>query len=301
MGHCKRDTRVEGGARLPVRPDGRQRDVSAASLRDFCLRVLVSGTLADKLTPPPAGVTDDARAPAWVPDAPARAPAIALRAGAPRLPRLDALADPAARAACLARFAHHELQAVELFAWALLRWPEAPSGLRRGWLAALRDEQRHCALYRDRLRAHGSDLAAHPCSGYFWRQHRALGASPRAFLAGMGLTLEQANLDFSVLYRDAFRRAGDTESARACQRVHDDEVGHVRFARRWLLRLSPESADDVAAYDASVRFPLSAARAKGRRFDVEARRRAGLSPALVEHVRRARSSQEARPLRLRPG
>jgi uncharacterized ferritin-like protein (DUF455 family) len=111
----------------------------------------------------------------------------------------------------------------------------------------------------------------------------------------MGLTLEQANLDFSLLYRDAFRAAGDEETARVCQQVHDDELRHVALAAGWLRRLDPDAAGELAAYEKAVPFPLSAARAKGRRFDAAARRRAGLEPEFIEHVRTARSSQERRP------
>ncbi len=266
-------------------------------VRDYCERILASGALADKLAaPPPDSPLDDTEpGPALHVEAPARDASLTLVEGASPLPRPGALAEPAARAACLARFAHHELMAVELFAWALLRWPEAPAGLRAGWLRILRDEQRHCALYLERLRAHGSDLHGHPSSGYFWKQSGAIAAAEdgiSAFLAGMGLTLEQANLDFTLTYRDGFRAGGDEESARVCQQVHDDEIGHVRFAREWLLRLAPEGTADADAYQRAVPFPLSPARAKGRRFDVESRRQAGLSEELIERVRGARSSQQ---------
>ena len=56
-----------------------------------------------------------------------------------------------ARAECLARFAHHELMAVELFAWALLRWPMMPSPMRAGFVGVLAQEQVHCRLYLERL------------------------------------------------------------------------------------------------------------------------------------------------------
>lgn len=266
------------------------------TIRDYCRNILESPDLAAKLAAPAGALRDEPGEPLLA-TAPARAPELALEAGADPLPRPGALHERAARAACLARFAHHELMAVELFAWALLRWPALPAELRRGWLGILHDEQRHCALYCERLRAHGAGLSEHSLSGYFWRHAQAIAAAPdgpRAFLAGMGLTLEQANLDFTLVYRDGFRAAGDEASARACEEVHEDEIGHVRFARAWLLRLAPEARDDAEAYEAAVPFPLSAARAKARRFDVAARRRAGLSEAFVEHVRAARSTQETR-------
>ncbi len=278
------------------------------SVRTFCRRVLESGDLESKLAPPvdPAGqpLPDSPSGPALYIDRPHRDPGLRMRPGSDRLPRPGLLRERTHRAHCLARFAHHELQAVEYFAWALLRWPELPGALRRGLLAALVDEQRHCRLYLDRLEASGGRFDTDDHSDYFWRQAPVIAASPagpRAFLAAMGLTLEQANLDFTLTYRDGFAEAGDLESAAVCQRVHDDEVAHVALAVRWLARLAaqerPEEADaelasDLDAYLAAVPFPLGPARAKGRRFEVTPRRRAGLSEALIEHVRVARSSQE---------
>lgn len=280
----------------------------------FARRILESGDLASKLSPPsPADFAfafqpDAGETPAAPPMRPARAPEIRMRAGAARLPRPHALHDPQARACCLARFAHHELMAVEMFAWAILRWPDAPPWMRRGFLGILRDEQRHCALYLGRLAAHGEELASHVLSDYFWKHAPAIAGSPAgpaAFLASMGLTFEQGNLDFSPLYRDAFRAAGDEDSARVCELVHRDEIEHVRFAADALRRLcpapGPSEHDDVELYERAVPFPLSAARAKGRRFDAAARAAAGLSPRFVEYVRTARSPQElrSRPDRLR--
>ncbi len=276
----------------------------STALRAFCRRILECGDLDAKLAPAEADVKATAAVaePALWLAAPARSPSLALRTGADPLPRPGELGSGDARARCLARFAHHELMAVELFAWALLRWPALPVSIRRGWLATLADEQRHCSMYLERLRAHGSRLEEHVLSDYFWKHAPAIAASPHgpsAFLCAMGLTLEQANLDFTLLYRDGFREAGDEQTARVCQHVHDDEVVHVR--RAWIAfgEISPDDADAVDGYAEAVPFPLAAARAKGRRFDVAARRRAGLSDRFIEHVRVARSSAELAP-RSRP-
>ena len=55
----------------------------------------------------------------------------------------------------------------------------------------------------------------------------------------MGLTLESANLDFTLAYAAAARAAGDEATAAVLAEVHRDEVRHVRFAARWLPRLAP--------------------------------------------------------------
>jgi uncharacterized ferritin-like protein (DUF455 family) len=261
------------------------------TLRAFCRRILEAGDLATKLVPPPAALADEAPGPALCVVRPARDPAISLTPRAGRLPRPAALGEPAARAQCLARFAHHELQAVELFAWALLRWPDLDPALRVALAGILADEQRHCALYLDRLEGLGSRLEEHPRSDYFWKHVPAIEASPhgpRAFLCAMGLTLEQANLDFSGLYEDGFRAVGDEASARVCRAVHEDEVRHVRIAATWLGRLSEADASIRDTYESAVPFPLAANRAKGRRFDADARRRAGLSEDFIAYVRNAR-------------
>jgi uncharacterized ferritin-like protein (DUF455 family) len=280
------------------------------TVADACRRLLLSGSLDDKRRFPSdvdfggdlgadgaaAGSDDDV----FDVNEPARDPRLAMHDGSERLPALQALTSATARVQCLSRFAHHELMATELFAWALLRFPRAPAGLRRGWVAALREEQAHLDLYLDRLAAHGAVLGDEPLSGYFWKLLPGVRAAPdplAAFLCMQGLTLEQANLDFTMLYRDAFARAGDVDSAAVLQRVHTDEIAHVRLAKVWLVRgdadadVATNVADDadVVAYNANVPFPLSAARAKGRRFEAGARRRAGLSDAFIRHV------QEAKP------
>jgi uncharacterized ferritin-like protein (DUF455 family) len=187
--------------------------------------------------------------------------------------------------------------AVELFAWALLRWPELPAELRRAFLGILADEQRHCRMYLQRLTEHGSALEEHPRSDYFWKHVPTIATSPhgpRAFLCAMGLTLEQANLDFAGLYADAFHSGGDARSGQVCEAVQRDEIHHVRCAAIWLRRLSG-GAGDLEAYTEAVPFPFAATRAKGRQFDVDARRRAGLSAEFIEAVRTARSAAGRTP------
>jgi len=280
----------------------RQPELEQVTVREFCRRILESGDLEAKLAPAigPSGeiLPDEPAGPPLCFDRPARDPELEMHAGAESLPRPGELVSPEARARCLARFANHELMAVEFFAWALLRWPDLPTELRSGFFSVLAEEQLHCRLYLGRLRALGSALSDHQLSDYFWKHAPAIAASPhgpRAFLCAMGLTFEQANLDFTLTYRDGFRNAGDEASAEICQRIHDDEIGHVRMAARWLRALAPEGLDEIEAYQEAVPYPLAAARAKGRRFDEAARRRAGLSGEFIAFVRGARSSQERCP------
>lgn len=213
-----------------------------------------------------------------------------------RLPSLDSLRDPKARVACLLRFAHHELQAIELFAWAILRFPTLPAALLRGFLLVLEEEQIHLRLYLDRLAAHGATLSGG--SDYLWRHVAAIdvAADPvLSFLSAVGLTFEQANLDFAGLYREAFLAAGDHATADVLARVHHDEIRHVRLAIRWLHRLKRPDESDLQAYLRAVPFPLGPARAKGRRFDLIARRHAGLDDELIQHIAQAQPYRRSAP------
>jgi uncharacterized ferritin-like protein (DUF455 family) len=287
----------------------------------YAQSVLLQGSLQAKLRPPPEALRDEQaddalhqrhgiepqgierhgierhgieRSAPW--HQPVRDAAIAMSDHTETLPKPGSLAASAARIACLSRFAHHELQAVELFAWALLAWPHAPSALRRGWLQALAEEQQHCQLYLERLHDHGASFGELPLSGYFWKSVPRIAEAPDpllAFLCAQGLTLEQANLDFTILYRDAFLAGGDPETARVLQRVHDEEIGHVKLAAVWLKRLT--GLDDLAAYQGHVPFPYSLARSKARRFERVARERAGLSPAFIDAVRAARPYPPRQP------
>ena len=272
--------------------------VHAQTLRQYCSGILGSGDLESKLFPPhqrDGRLLDDRNpGPALYIAHPVRNPEIAMASGLPNLPRVGALKQPEARTKCLARFAHHELMAVELFAWALLRWPDLPSELRREFALVLADEQRHCRLYIDRLTDLGGTFFAPPYSNYFWKLVPAIAKSsqgPSAFLAAMGLTLEQANLDFTLLYSEAFAAAGDQQSADVLLQVHEDEIQHVAMAARWLKVLGPPGSDLIEAYSEAVPFPFSAARAKARQFDVTSRRRAGLGEAFINFVRAAQSNQ----------
>ena len=139
----------------------------AAAVADLATRILTGTSLQDKLAWEPV---------AWTPSRPVsvarpgRSPALAF---APRgtnapLPRRSHLDRSEARATLLHSFANHELLALELMAHALLRFPDAPEGFRKGLLTVLHDEQVHLRLYLDRLAVLGMDFGAVPLSSYFW-------------------------------------------------------------------------------------------------------------------------------------
>jgi uncharacterized ferritin-like protein (DUF455 family) len=250
--------------------------------RDYAEHIVTSSALADKLAPPPeldeAAFADPG--PAVRIAAPGRPANLAIVPGrSTRVPPLAGMRDPGQRARILHALANHELQAIELFAWAVLAFPQAPVAFRRGLIAILADEQRHLALYRDRLAAHGVAFGDQPVTGHFWYKLDHL-VGPCEFVCAMNLTFENANLDFAGDYAAAARAAGDEATARALEQVHADEIRHVHFGWVWLRRFAGDR-DPWRAYLDHVRPPLGPARARGARFDREARRRAGFDEAFI--------------------
>ena len=265
------------------------------TLEAYTRGLLDAEDLAGKLLRPPSHLMRGSVAAPhqafWHPK-PNRGEGLEMEGGSSRLPKLHQLESAEARITCLARFAHHELQAVELFAWVLLGLPDMPTQLQRALLVTLAEEQLHCELYLERIEALGGTFDG-PHSDYFWKHAEVIRSADNpltAFLSVMGMTLEQANLDFTLIYKDAFQSVGDTASANVIQRVHDDEIRHVRLARRWLLSTTGLESD-LEAFQNEAPFPFTLGRAKGRRFHREPRSAAGLSPELIDAVMYARKKR----------
>ncbi|HTL34087.1 MAG TPA: DUF455 family protein [Kofleriaceae bacterium] len=254
-----------------------------SNARNYALSIVTGETLDAKLVAPPADlVLEDADAPLVI-DAPGRpANLMVVSSRDARVPPIQGMKDRSQRARILHALANHELQAIELFAWALLAYPDAPIAFRRGLVAILADEQRHLGLYMQRLAAHGATFGDHPVTGHFWSKLDHL-ATPLAFVCAMGLTFENANLDFAGDYAEAARACGDTETAAALDQVHTDEIAHVHFGWVWMRRLAGDG-DAWQQYLANVKFPLGPNRARGARFDRDARRRAGFDEAFIDQL-----------------
>jgi uncharacterized ferritin-like protein (DUF455 family) len=193
------------------------------------------------------------------------------------------MADPAQRRRLLHAFANHELQAIELFAWALLAFPGTERSFRQGALRALREEQTHLRMYVARLEALGGRFGEEPVSGHFWRNVDRI-RTPLQFVCTLGLTFENANLDFSAEHAEAARRAGDEATARVLEQVQADEVRHVRFAWEHLLLWKEPGQTPWEAYCANVAPPHGPSRARGASFDEACRRAAGLDDDFVARL-----------------
>lgn len=278
-------------------------------MRDFALRVLFDADLATKLGYAPErleevlnALTDTAPGPPiQVPSAPGRPPGLELLArGRDRsrvlFPDARDLGSEASRGVVLHFFANHELLAMELMALALLRFPDAPQGFRRGLARTILEEQKHLRLYVDRMKALGVSFGTVPVNRFFW-DCLATMATPLEFVAKMSLTLEQANLDFARHFRDVFARVGDRETADILDVVYREEIGHVKHGVVWFNRWRPGDKDDWDEYMNLLGEPMTPARAKGLgEFDRAARASAGLSERFVRELEVYRHSKGRPPV-----
>jgi uncharacterized ferritin-like protein (DUF455 family) len=254
-------------------------------LRDFARRILESPSIDAKLIPLDVPASDDAPGLPERPALPARPSGLTFcgRRESPPMPRPEAFADPRRRAIAHHIMANHELQALEVMAFVILAFPEAPGEFRRGLVRIMADEQRHTRLHLDRLRDLGMQFGEIPVNGYFWNKAQQF-QSLLDYLAGLPLTFEGCNLDHTLEFETWFRQAGDERSAGVMRAIHRDEIQHVAFGLHWLQILKPPELSDWEAYTAHLYWPLRPEKSRGRTFHRDARLAAGMSPEFIEKL-----------------
>ena len=265
-------------------------------LSAFAEAVLLSTDIDTKLHAP-AHFTDDAPGSAIAtPKAPGRPAILPMASGhtIPAAPTPTSIEDPTIRGLALHTFANHELQAAELVALALLKFPDAPQGFRRGLAKIITDEQRHFRLYQARAEHWGVGLGDAGVGHFFWDTVAHID-SPADFLAALSLTYEQANLDFAVYWKAAFSAVDDPDTVDVLQTVYEDEITHVRHGLVWFERLAGRC--DFETYADKLSFPLSPGRAKGPIFNRQGRELVGFSTDFIDELE-IRNVSRGRPPRV---
>lgn len=251
------------------------------TVEGWCADYVRGTELAAKLRPPPRpGAWAASPAPLRI-ERPGRPEELVLSDRRHKPMGKNALERPERRLEVVHTFLHHELQAAELTAWALLAFPDTPRAFRVGLLGVLDDEVRHMRYYDEYLQAHGACFGAIPVRDWFWQRIPSC-ATPRAFVATMGMGFEAGNLDHTRLFAARFRAAGDEAGARLQELVGEEEIPHVRFARTWFLRFG--GRDDFASWRAELPAPLSPILMRGKPLDRAARKRAGYTDQFLEEL-----------------
>lgn len=254
-------------------------------LREWAICILSAETIEGKLFDP-GSMSDTASGSPFFWKTPARPPGMHFQKHSRKnkLPKFCEHRDPDKRAICLHRFAGHELLAVEIMAYALLAFPDAPHHFRRGLAHTLREEQEHFRLYQKRIEELGLKFGDLPQYKHFWAYVPFL-TSPLRYISVMSLTLEQANLDFAPLYGASFEMAGDLESAALMQRILRDEISHVSFGFQWLKKWSDKQTSLWNVWRENVPDLMTPDRAHGTQVFDDHRRKAGIPQDWIEKLK----------------
>ncbi|MFL5811996.1 MAG: DUF455 family protein [Bdellovibrionia bacterium] len=269
-------------------------------LESFAQRVLYGSTLEDKLMQPDLTALREElfvtqvtlKRPALIdpPRYPGRPLMLSLETQKKsQFPDLAKIHEAHVRGEILHFFANHELLALELMALLLLKFPEAPASFQLGIARTMSEEQGHLKLYLSRMNDLGVGFGDLPVNAYFWHVLREM-RSPLEFVTQMSLTFEQANLDFSLFYRDEIAKTGDELTTQVLDQVYREEIGHVKHGLEWFNRWRAEDSNaqpgesDWEAYKRLLPPPLTPRRAKGVIYDMSARRQAGFSELYVQEL-----------------
>ncbi|KAF9234832.1 hypothetical protein BU15DRAFT_89827 [Melanogaster broomeanus] len=185
----------------------------------------------------------------------------------------------------------HALANIEQWAWDIMvrfgpSHPHIPQAFFSDFSRMALDESKHFSLLVSRLAAisPSTSYGSLPVHAGLWESATVTSHSLRARLAIIHLVHEARGLDVNPGTIERFRRAGDTESVKALEIIHADEVTHVTSGHRWFTWVCEQQGVD----------PLSSFREEVRRgwrgdikgpFNVEARETAGLNRAFYENLK----------------
>ncbi|TGK07286.1 DUF455 family protein [Leptospira semungkisensis] len=253
------------------------------TLNEFAAFLIGSGKLEDKLYSPER-MPEDIIWPNYIPPIkPERSTKISFSDKKSKMPRVEHLNLEENRVLSLHHFANHELMAVELFAWGILRFQDAPASVRKSLYKTILEEQKHLRLYLDSIRAWGMDLGDRPLNYIFWKQIPNM-QSLQKFYAIMALTFEGANLDFSLIYQKAFEKFEDIQRSEIMEIVHKDEIRHVKRGAKVVFSEGVSDEDQWEKYKELLAHPFTPRRAKGFFYFPELRTRAGLSIEFADRL-----------------
>ncbi len=239
---------------------------------------ITTDSLSGKCSPPPLPEIWEDAPPKRNVSPPGRPPELDVIT---RAKRTRGLEGALGRARALHTFFHHELQAAELMAWAMLAFPDAPRAFRLGLLRIAEDEVRHMSFYASGIERLGFHVGQFPVRDWFW-ERLPLSETPASFVATMGLGFESANLEHSIDFAARFRNAGDEESAALQELVGREEVAHVRFAAKWFKHFTGDLT--FTAWKDSLAGDFSPLLMRGRTLAKETRLRAGFPEAFIEEL-----------------
>jgi uncharacterized ferritin-like protein (DUF455 family) len=151
------------------------------------------------------------------------------------------------------RHMNNECGAMEIASQALVDFPDVPWDLRMRVARQAADEARHVMLLQRRLRALGGEEGQFPVSNFEWCVTNMMDNLPGR-LAIENRTFEAGLIDLLGVLRNTWREAGDIDTAETLDGILADEITHVRFANRWIRRLTEDDPRVLLQVAQAIRF-----------------------------------------------
>ena len=257
-------------------------------LREFAERVLFSNSIDQKLAAVHGTFSDSTPGESLQIERPTRPDNLQFgaRRSAPPMPKPGAFQMQKKRAVAHHILANHELQALEVMAYMLVRFPTADSAFRLGLAEIMQDEQRHTRMHIERAAVLGVKFGDFPVNSYIWEKAQ-LFECLLDYLATLPLVFEGRNLDHTLEFATYFSNVGDERSAALMRVIHRDEIQHVAFGMEWLQKLKPPGSTDWETFAKHLKWPLRPSKAKGNDFQTQARKEAGMSDEFIAALQMA--------------
>lgn len=122
---------------------------------------------------------------------------------------------------------------------------ELPRAFFCDWLKVANDEAKHFSLLRTRIEELGSNFGALPVHHGLWRSATETAHDIRARISIIALVHEARGLDVNPMTIEKFRKNGDSESVKALEVIHHDEITHVTTGHRWLTWICGQEGTDA--------------------------------------------------------
>jgi hypothetical protein len=156
----------------------------------------------------------------------------------------------------LHRHMNNETVALEIAAQCLVDFVDAPWELRMQLARQASDEARHARSLYQRLRELGGYKGEFPVANFEWGVTGLIDNLPGR-LAVQNRTFEAGLIDLLGGLRAKWREAGDERTADLLDSILADEIAHVRFANRWIRRLTEETPRVLLQVAKAIRFLAS--------------------------------------------
>jgi rubrerythrin len=153
----------------------------------------------------------------------------------------------------LHRHMNNEAAALEIAAKCVADFPDAPWPLRLLLARQAADEARHAAVLLRRCEEIGGRKGEFPVANFEWSVTMSLDNLP-ARLAVQNRTFEAGLIDILGTLRTVWRAAGDDATADVLDGILADEITHVRFANRWIRKLTEQDARVLLQVALAVHF-----------------------------------------------